>query len=397
MEARGVGSQPGAGRASTRGMWPAVDLDLTTDQELFLQTTTRFIEATCPLTAVRQNAAAREDAGPEYRRQAAELGWFAMLVPEEFGGGSVSENGMLDAALVAQARGAALQPGPYIGTNVVAFALSREGTPDQQAKVLPLLLSGEESATWAETGSGPDPGPTGGVRARQQAGGYLLSGTKTLVHDAHRSAWLLVTAGTEDGPAQFLVPTDSTGVTVTVLDGLDLTRDFCQVRFEQVELPPSTIVGAFGGATTLVERQLQIASVLTVAESIGAMDHDFDLAVQYAKDRTAFGRPIGSFQAIKHLLADTSLMLEMSKAMAAAAAQAVGTQQDDAGAVASMAKAFVGDCGIDLAQNCFQVFGGIGYTWEHDQHLYLRRLTSDAALYGDPAWHREHLCQLSGL
>jgi alkylation response protein AidB-like acyl-CoA dehydrogenase len=136
---------------------------------------------------------------------------------------------------------------------------------------------------------------------------------------------------------------------------------------------------------------------LTAAESIGAMDHDLALAVQYAKDRTAFGRPIGSFQAIKHLLADTSLMLEMSKGIAVAAARAVGTRQDDAAGVSSMAKAFVGDCGIDLAQNCFQVFGGIGYTWEHDQHLYLRRLTADAALYGDPAWHRERLCQVSGL
>ena len=115
--------------------------------------------------------------------------------------------------------------------------------------------------------------------------------------------------------------------------------------------------------------------MLTVAESIGAMDHDFEVAVQYAKDRTAFGRPIGSFQAIKHLLADTSLLLETSKAMALAAARAVGTGQPDAGEVASMAKAFVGDCAIDLAQNCFQIFGGIGYTWEHDQHLYLRRLT----------------------
>ena len=121
------------------------------------------------------------------------------------------------------------------------------------------------------------------------------------------------------------------------------------------------------------------------------------MALQYAKDRTAFGRPIGSFQAIKHLLADTSLLLEMSKAMVDAAARAVGTGSSDASAVASMAKAFVADSGVELAQNCFQVFGGIGFTWEHDQHLYLRRLTTDAALYGDPSWHRERPCRLGGL
>jgi alkylation response protein AidB-like acyl-CoA dehydrogenase len=208
---------------------------------------------------------------------------------------------------------------------------------------------------------------------------------------------MLVTASSNGGPSQFLVPADSPGVTIRVLEGLDLTRRFCEVSFEGVDLPESAAVGEFGEAAGLVERQLQIACVLTVAESVGTMDHDLNLALQYSKDRTAFGRPIGSFQAIKHLLADTSLMLEMSKAMALAAAKAVGTSQPDGGAVASMAKAFAGDCGVELAQNCFQVFGGIGYTWEHDQHLYLRRITTDGSLYGDPAWHRERLCQLKGL
>ncbi len=378
-------------------MWRVVDVDLTGDQELFLQTTTRFIEAACPLSSVRQSTTTGADAGAEYRQQAAELGWFAMLVPEELGGGRVSENGLLDAALVAQARGAALQPGPFVGTNVVAYALAEEGNHDQQGKVLPLLLSGDESATWAVTGSAADGSPEAGVQARQQAVGYVLSGTKVFVQDAHRSAWILVTAAGDSGVAQFLVPADTTGVIIKPLDGLDLTRRFCEVRFEDAEVPPGALVGKYGGAAGLVERQLQIACVLTVAESIGAMDRDFDVAVQYAKDRTAFGRPIGSFQAMKHLLADTSLMLEMSKGMAAAAARAVGAGQPDAAVVASMAKAFVGDCGIDVAQNCFQTFGGIGYTWEHDQHLFLRRITTDAALYGDPAWHRERVCQLSGL
>jgi len=391
-----------------------VDVDLTSDQDLLLQTTTRFIEAACPLTAVRQaistgadagatgtdagaTGATGPDAGAEYRRQAAELGWFAMLVPEELGGGRVSNNGLLDASLIAEARGAGLQPGPFVGTNVVAHALAEEGSQDQQSKVLPLLLSGDESATWAVAGSAADGSPEAGVRARRETGGYVLSGTKAFVQDAHRSAWILVTAAGDTGPAQFLVPADATGVVIQRRDGLDLTRSFSEVRFEDAEVPAAALVGEYGGAAGLIERQLQIACVLTVAESIGAMDRDFDVAVQYAKDRTAFGRPIGSFQAMKHLLADTSLMLEMSKAMAGAAARAVGARRPDAGLVASMAKAFVGDCGVDVAQNCFQTFGGIGYTWEHDQHLFLRRITTDAALYGDPTWHRERVCQLSGL
>jgi alkylation response protein AidB-like acyl-CoA dehydrogenase len=163
-----------------------------------------------------------------------------------------------------------------------------------------------------------------------------------------------------------------------------------------VAVPSSGVVGVPGGAAELVARQLAIACILTLAETIGAMDQELGTTVGYAKERIAFGRPIGSFQAIKHLLADTSLALEMCKAVAVPAAQSVGSE-DYGLEAASIAKAFVGDSGIDLAQSCFQVFGGIGYTWEHDQHLFLRRITTDAALFGDPSWHRERLCRLAGL
>jgi alkylation response protein AidB-like acyl-CoA dehydrogenase len=374
-----------------------VDVDLTSDQELLRETTTRFIETACPLTAVRDLADGKREIGADYRRQAGELGWFAMLVPEALGGGTMSDNGMIDASIIGLARGAQLQPGTFVGTKVVAYALAAEGSTDQQDKVLPALLAGQASATWAAAGPAGDWSLDTGVKAVHRSGGYVLTGSKTLVQDADNSDWMLVTAGTEDGPAQFLLPLDTPGVTVRALDGLDLTRKFSDVQFDSVEVDQSSIVGEFGGAASLVERQLQIACVLTLAESVGAMDYDFGLAVQYAKDRIAFGRPIGSFQAIKHLLADTSLLLEMSKGMALAAAKAVGTGQAGSAQIVSMAKAFIGDCSLDLTQNCFQVFGGIGYTWEHDQHLYLRRLTADAALYGEPSWHRERVCQLAGL
>ena len=127
------------------------------------------------------------------------------------------------------------------------------------------------------------------------------------------------------------------------------------------------------------------------------MAREFEMTVDYAKDRIAFGRPIGSFQAIKHVLADTSLAVEMGKAVVLAAARSVGSRDGNGPQAASIAKALVGESGIELAQNCFQIFGGIGYTWEHDQHLYLRRLTTDAGLFGDASWHRERLCQLAGL
>jgi alkylation response protein AidB-like acyl-CoA dehydrogenase len=146
-----------------------------------------------------------------------------------------------------------------------------------------------------------------------------------------------------------------------------------------------------------VNRQLALASVLTAAQTVGAVAEDLDRTVQYAKDRVAFGRPIGSFQAIKHLLVDSSLSLELGKSVVTAAAETLGSAGEHAVQAASMAKALVGDSGVEIVSNCTQVFGGIGLTWEHDQHLFVRRVTTDAALYGDPTWHRERVCQLGGI
>ena len=320
-----------------------------------------------------------------------------MLVPEDRGGGSVSDNGVYDAALIAYERGGALQPGGFVGTNVVAYALAAGGSEDHQAKVLPALVAGETTATWAVTGSRsgrlrrPASGPS-------RSGNWVLSGTKTFVVDPARSEWILVSAAGDNGPVQALVRSDASGVSIRPLEGLDITRRFGEVQLDEVEVSQSALVGTPETTAALVDKQLQIACVLTVAESVGAMDHDFDMAVQYAKDRIAFGRPIGSFQAIKHLLADTSLMLEMSKAIGWRRPHSVGAgRRRRRWRRPAWPRPSWATAGIDLAQNCFQVFGGIGYTWEHDQHLYLRRLTTDAALFGDPAWHRERLCQLSGL
>ena len=374
-----------------------MQLDLTADQELLRSTAVRFMENAWPLAKLRQRAGTDAHLEPEYVRQAGELGWFAMLVPEELGGGSVSGAGLLDAAVVAEERGRLLQPGPFVPMNVVAWALSAAGDDRQRREVLPSLVSGESLATWAVADAGGDWTPAGGVAAERSGGGFRLSGIKNLVQDAHIADWILVAAATDAGPSQFLVPVETPGLSVARLDGLDLSRDLCQVQFRDVELPESALVGGMGRSTDLIEHQLDVAVSLTVAESVGAMDRDFEVVVEYAKARTAFGRPIGSFQAVKHLLADTALLVETSKSMAFAAGRAVQEGRQDASLVASMAKAFIGDSGIDVAQNCLQVLGGIGYTWEHDQHFYLRRLATDASLFGEPAWHRERVCRIFNL
>jgi alkylation response protein AidB-like acyl-CoA dehydrogenase len=373
----------------------AVDDEVTRDQRILLDTALSFIDRTCPVTKVRERAYDDAAFAGAYRRQAGELGWYSLLVSEDVGGGSVSDNGVEDAALVAYTRGRRLQPDPFVGTNVVAYAVATDGNDEQRAKVLPSLLSGEAGGAWLIAGSNR-PVLEGPVQAQLSADAIELSGRASFVQHPGPDGWLLVTAATEAGPTQVLLPRGSPGVTLVPLDGLDVTRHFVDVQLEGVRLPTSAIVGEPGAAADLVARQLALASALTAAESVGAMDTDLTTAVTYAKERIAFGRPIGSFQAIKHLLADTSLTLEMSKAVTLAAARSVGANEYGLEA-ASIAKAQVGDSGIELGQNCFQVFGGIGYTWEHDQHLYLRRITTDASLYGDAAWHRERLCQLSGL
>jgi alkylation response protein AidB-like acyl-CoA dehydrogenase len=381
------------------GQEDPLDTDATDDQRALLEVSTRFMQDLCPLRAVRDGAWRDDGFAAGYRRQAAELGWYSMLVPEPLGGGNVSGNGVLDAALIGYARGGLLQPGPFVGTNVVALAVASAGSDDARDRVLAPLLAGEVAASWAVASHGDGGRLDGGVDATPATDGDVeLNGAKLAVQDVEPSSWLLVTCSSPDGPAQVLVPADAPGVTVTELESLDITRRFAEVRFDGTQAPAWAVVGAPGAVDDLLTRQLAVACVLIAAEMVGAMDHDFEMTVQYAKDRIAFGRPIGSFQGVKHQLADTSLALEMSKAITLAAARTAGTDGDDHGPqAASMAKAFVGDAGLELVQTCFQVFGGIGYTWEHDQHLYLRRITTDAGLFGDASWHRELLCQQAGL
>jgi alkylation response protein AidB-like acyl-CoA dehydrogenase len=195
---------------------------------------------------------------------------------------------------------------------------------------------------------------------------------------------------------QCLVPADAAGIEVTPLAGLDLTREFVDVSFNDVRVPAEAVLDA-DDPRTLLELQIDVAATLGIAESVGAMSRLLEFTVAYAKDRTAFGRPIGSFQALKHLLADASFSVEVCAAGATAAAHAVGDRSPTASEVVSIAKAYAGDAGVAIAQACQQTHGGIGFTWEHDLHFYLRRLAVDRVLYGDPSWHRERVCRIHGL
>ncbi|HEY3673286.1 MAG TPA: acyl-CoA dehydrogenase family protein [Acidimicrobiia bacterium] len=377
-----------------------MDLELSDDQELFRETTQRFIDARCPIPRVRELADMAVAHDPALLGEAGELGWFALFVPEEHGGGTVSGSAVRDAVIVAEERGRFVQPGPFVATNVVAFALAREGTPEQQSAHLPGLAAGEQTASWAFTARDGVP-EVGAVRATSVGDGFTLDGVASLVPEGPSAGLFLVSAlhaGDDAGSVtQFVVGADTPGVTVTPLRALDLTRRFADVQFESVSVPASAVVGTPGAAQASVDAQLDVAVALTLAESIGAMRQLAEITVDYAKARIAFGRPIGSFQALKHILADVSFWAEVSTAGASAAAEAVADARPTASEIVSIAKAYSGDAATQLAQQCLQVHGGIGFTWEHDLHFYLRRLATDRVLYGDPEWHRERICRIHGL
>ncbi|WP_307874798.1 acyl-CoA dehydrogenase family protein [Frankia nepalensis] len=363
--------------------------EISGEQRLMLDSVIRLVESNCPLPVVRRQAEQNRLGDADLRREFADLGCFGLLVHEDHGGGSLSGNGVVDAALVASERGARLQPGPFVGTNVVAYALSEAGTtPGLEA--LADLVAGKASAVWAFDGALV--GDRRSVLAVRQDGDELvLDGTVCGVQGADECDWILVSALSSDGPVQVLVANPTGGMTLERVDGMDITRRFSDIHFSSVRVPARQRLGGSADAEGLLNRQLAVACVLSAAESVGAMDANFQLALEYSRVRIAFGRPIGSFQAVKHLLANTSLLLEMAKAVVAGAAVKLGAGAPDGPALASIAKAFVGERAVELTHNCFQVFGGIGYTWEHDQHLFMRRLASESFLYGSPVAHRRSL------
>jgi alkylation response protein AidB-like acyl-CoA dehydrogenase len=362
-----------------------VELELSEDQAFFQQTTRRFLAAECPLTVVRALESDPAGFSPDYWIRGAELGWTSMLVPEADGGGSLSEHGLLDLVLVAEEMGRRVSPGPLVPVNVVASGVARAGTAAQKAAVLPDLLDGTGVAAWC----GPH-----AVRASQDGAGFVLDGVASPVEAGAQAQQLLVVARTGAGATQLLVPPDAPGVTVTPMEGLDLVRRFAEVRFESVAVPASAVVGAVGGAATEVERLLQISVALQCAEMVGAADRMFEVTLEYLGDRYSFGRPLSSYQALKHRIADDKMWLEACHAIAAAAARAVAMEAEDAAEVVSAAKAWIGPHATELIQDCVQLHGGIGITWEHDLHLYLRRATVDRVTYGTPEEHSERIATL---
>ncbi|MGH2795093.1 MAG: acyl-CoA dehydrogenase family protein [Actinomycetota bacterium] len=375
-----------------------MDLGFNEQQAMLRDTTRRFLENELPVTKARETF---EKAGAFDRdlwRRGAEIGWCASAIPDELGGGSVSGQGLIDLVAIAEEMGRFVFPGPFLGTNVVASAIAEFGSDQQRIAILPDIAAGAATAAWcfAEPAGVWDPGAIA-TTAKRNGGDVLIDGTKMYVDGARSATWLLVTARDGDDLVQVVVGADDPGVEITPLETLDPTRSLDEVILSGVRAPASAILGDPARSEEAIERQLQVALVLLCADSVGGADRVLEMAVAYAKDREQFGRPIGSFQAIKHKAANMLLWLEASRAATYFAALAVESRLDEAPLAVSAAKSYVGESTSLLAEEGLQIHGGIGFTWEHDVHLYLRRAKSNEVLYGDPSWHRERVCRIVGV
>jgi len=365
------------------------------DQQLFEETTQRFLETECPPTKLRELADHPVGYEPGYWEQGAQLGWTSLVVPEEAGGGSVSGQGPKDLALVAYQFGLHAAPGPLIGSNVVAAALGRWGTPDQQVGPLAQLLSGEATGAWALAEAAPYDG-LGQVQlqATEDGGAFHLEGTKSPVEGGGQAGYLLVTAASSSGPVHLLVAADAPGLVRTPMQGVDMTRRFAVLEFDGVRVPTSAMVGDRGAARAAFEWLLDLGATIQLAEMCGALRWAFDTTLEWAFARYSFGRPLASYQEIKHRFADMKVWLEASFATAAQAADAIDADAPNRSELVSAGKFYVGRYGVELIQDCVQLHGGIGVTFDHDLHLFVRRVVTDTQLLGTPVQHAARLTDI---
>ena len=361
------------------------------EKVLFASTTQAFLQKEAPLRYVRELHAAGASFDPAWWRRAAELGWTGLLVPEELGGGSVSGSGVADLAMVAEQLGRTVAPGPLYPVSVVLAGLVDCTESQAHTATIESLMSGETVASWAVSEPGRGWAPLDpSVTAAPTDSGYRIDGSKDRVEAGAQSGVLLVVARCGQGAdevMQFLVPTDARGVRIVAQQSIDLVKQYARVHFDGVVVERSAAVGTAAETAALINRQSQIAQVLQCAEVIGILQTVFDFTVQWALDRYTFGRPLASYQALKHRFADMKMWLEACRATTAAAVSDVAARSPGAGLSASIAKSYVGEMAGQIVQGCVQMHGGIGVTWEHDLHLYLRRVALYRSMFGTPEEH----------
>jgi len=375
-----------------------VNFAFSEDQEELRKVVRQFLESKSPESAVREQMETEQGYDEAvWRQMADQLGLQGLVIPEEFGG---SGFGFIELIVILEEMGRSLLCAPYFSSVVLAAqTLIHSGDDAAKKELLPGIASGETIAALAFTepsGKWDESGIT--MTATRSGDAWTLDGTKMFVIDGHIADVIIVAArngaGDDAGVSLFTVSGDAAGLTRTPLSTMDQTRKQAKLEFAGT---PATLLGTDGAGWTVLSRVLDLAVVALAAEQVGGAQFVLDMAVQYAKDRVQFGRPIGSFQAIKHKCADMLLEVESAKSAAYYAGWCASELNDELASVASLAKAYCSEAYFHAAAENIQIHGGIGFTWEHPAHLYFKRAKSSELLFGDPTYHRELLAQRIGL
>jgi alkylation response protein AidB-like acyl-CoA dehydrogenase len=354
-------------------------------------------------SSAQVRAAMQTDTGYDttvWRRIGAELGWTAILIPEAYGGLGL---GYVELVALMEEMGAALLCAPFFSTVCLATNVLLIGANEpQRQQHLPDIAAGATTATVAciePNGRWDAAGIE--MRAEQRGASFILNGTKSFVIDGHSAGLLIVAArcggSRADGICVFAVPAGTPGIERRLLPTMDQTRKQAEIRFHDVAVPATALIGPIGAGWPILSRALDLAAVALAAEQLGGAQRCLDMSVDYAKQRVQFGRPIGSFQAIKHKCADMLLRVESARSASYYAGWAASVQDPEVPALASLAKAYCSDAYFHCAAEAIQIHGGVGFSWEYDVHLYFKRARSSATLLGDATYHRELVAQRIGL
>ena len=386
-------------RPSTAASAPHIQFGFTDEQEQFRSAVRRFLTDKSPTTEVRRLMATPEGYDPAvWRRMSEELALPGIHIPEEYGGAGF---GAVELGIVMEEMGRALLCAPYFSTAVLAAnAIMNAGTDADKSALLPDIANGARLATLAitEPDGSWDPASIK-VVATPDADGYRLDGVKSFVVDGHIANLLIVaarmpgTAGLQ-GLALFAVDANVRGVERRLLESMDPTRKIARIDFRGAH---AKLLGSLDTGATPILRTLDQAAIALANEMVGGAQTMLDSAVSYSKLRVQFGRPIGSFQALKHKLADMLLEVELAKSAAYYAAQAAAVDDPEWPALASLAKAAASETYLHSAAECIQIHGGIGFTWDNDTHLWFKRAKSSELFLGQPSYHRELLMQRWGV
>jgi alkylation response protein AidB-like acyl-CoA dehydrogenase len=372
-----------------------MDFAFSEEQEMLRKSARDFLAKECSSKVVRRLMDGADAYDPVLWKKLADLGWTALGIPEAYGG----VGGFLDLIVVFEEAGRALLPGPFFATMGQAVPVLLEaGTEAQKKEVLSAIAEGAARATLAFTEAAGRWDAGGVALAARPAGkGWKLDGLKLFVADAEQADYIVVAARTrgegEEGISLFLVKGRPKGMTVTQLKTLDMTRRWSEVRFEGVELEAGALMGQADRGWPPLKRALEWAAAALCAEMMGGAQKVLETSTEYAKTRHQFGKPIGIYQAVSHRLADMLVQTESGRSATYYAAWTVEADAPDRSLAASMAKAYVSDAYRKVAGDGIQVHGGIGFTWEHDMHLYFKRAKSSEVTLGDATYHRELVAQ----